>query len=214
MSDQSGDPDKQLNCRPRPWIIHISLEGIQMLKKRTFDFVEQQKLFELMVHPEVLPFVRHKATTIEEYIYMNAQLIEAENRGELMSRIILNQEEQPIGTINLFDMANERGFLGTWLGKEFQGKGYNQLAKLQFLTEVFTTSDVSSVLMSIRKINIGSQKAAAKLPYVTIASDQSRRIFEAINPASDQFELFEIGQSNFFDYVVMKQEQMNVQQIV
>ncbi|HEY4579133.1 MAG TPA: hypothetical protein VIG63_04665 [Savagea sp.] len=51
-----------------------------MLKKRTFDFVEQQKLFELMVHPEVLPFVRHKATTIEEYIYMNAQLIEAENR--------------------------------------------------------------------------------------------------------------------------------------
>lgn len=101
-----------------------------MLKKR--DLADCQELFELMVHPEVFPYVRHKATSIEEYMFITKQLIEAEERGELISRTILDEWGSPIGTISLYDIFDQTGFLGTWLGKPYHGKGYNQLAKDAF----------------------------------------------------------------------------------
>ncbi|MGQ0518443.1 hypothetical protein ACT453_54415, partial [Bacillus sp. D-CC] len=58
-------------------------------------------------------------------------------RGELISRTILDEWGNPIGTITLFDVQEKAGFLGTWLGKPYHGKGYNKLAKDSFFSELF-----------------------------------------------------------------------------
>lgn len=115
-----------------------------------------------MVDPAVFPFVRQKAYSYEEYLFLTKQTIEAEERGELISRTILDEWGNPIGTITLFDVQEKAGFLGTWLGKPYHGKGYNKLAKDSFFSELFYELDIETIFMRIRKINIRSIKAARK----------------------------------------------------
>src|SRR5690606_35290819 len=95
-----------------------------MLKIRELSGHECHALFELMTHPDVFPFLRHKAYSFEEFMFLTKQTIEAEERGELISRTILDEWDNPIGTINLFDIRENAGFLGTWIGKPYHGKGY------------------------------------------------------------------------------------------
>ncbi|CDQ20388.1 hypothetical protein BN982_02727 [Halobacillus karajensis] len=106
-----------------------------MLKKR--DLHDVPVLFEFMSHPEVFPYVRHKASSSDEFYFLTKQTLEAEDRGELISRTILDEWGQPIGTINLFDIQERKGFLATWLGRPYFGKGYNKIAKEAFFEELF-----------------------------------------------------------------------------
>ena len=78
-----------------------------MLKKR--DLHDSHVLYELMVDPAVFPFVRQKAYSYEEYLFLTKQTIEAEERGELISRTILDEWGNPIGTITLFDVQEKAG---------------------------------------------------------------------------------------------------------
>ena len=60
-----------------------------MLKKR--ELHECHALFDLMTHPEVFPFVRHKAASYEEFLFMTKQTMEAEERGEFIhARFLMN----------------------------------------------------------------------------------------------------------------------------
>lgn len=52
-------------------------------------------------------------------------------------QIFLNELGKPIGQIGLFDIQENEGFLGTWIGVPFQGKGHNQIAKELFFSELF-----------------------------------------------------------------------------
>ena len=183
-----------------------------MLKKRTFDAMEQQQLFELMMHPDVFPYVRHKAYSLEEFYGVTEEIVSAEARGELLSRVIYDDEARIAGTINLFDITQNTGFLATWLGKPFQGKGINQRAKRAFLEEVFTTTPIDTVLMCIRHTNIRSQKAAAKLPYVVPASAASWDIFKTVKADSHDFVLLEIPKHLFMHDVAMTSVEMEPQQ--
>lgn len=161
-----------------------------MLKKR--DIHDSHALYEQLVHPDVFPFVRHKANSFEEYLFLTKQTIEAEERGELISRTILDEWGSPIGTISLFDVQDKAGFLGTWLGKPYHGKGYNKLAKDAFFHELFHELDIETIFMRIRKQNIRSTKAAEKLPYVVNANETRASLYEQINGSEDLFNLFEI----------------------
>lgn len=62
-----------------------------MLKKR--DLHDSHVLYDLMVDPAVFPFVRQKAYSYEEFLFLTKQTIEAEERGELISRTILDEWE-------------------------------------------------------------------------------------------------------------------------
>ena len=135
-----------------------------MLKHR--DLAECGALYDLITHPEVFPYVRQKAQTVEEYMFLTKQVMESESQNQLISRTILDEWNQPIGTITLYDIEEQTGYLGTWIGKPYFGKGYNQKAKTAFFTEVFTQTDIHTIFMRIRKENIRSQKAALKSPYV------------------------------------------------
>jgi RimJ/RimL family protein N-acetyltransferase len=159
-----------------------------------------------MSHPEVFPFVRHKAYSYEQFIFMTKQIIEAEERGELVSRTIIDEWGNPIGTINLFDIENNSGFLGTWIGKPFHGKGYNKPAKDEFLNELFYLHEIQTVFMRIRKENIRSQKAAKKLPYVIHANETRKAIYDQLNRSEDKYELFEIPK-DLYAFHVLRQVQ-------
>src|SRR5690625_2979441 len=150
-----------------------------MLKKR--DLHEVPTLFELSSHPDVFPYIRQKAMTVDEYYFLTKQTIEAEQSEQLISRTILDEYEQPIGTINLFDIHEKSGFLATWIGKPYFGKGYNKLAKQLFLDELFFSLDIKTVYMKVRKTNVRSLKAVAKLPYVVYANELYSEVYRAIN---------------------------------
>ncbi|MFS0862689.1 GNAT family N-acetyltransferase [Fredinandcohnia sp. 179-A 10B2 NHS] len=162
-----------------------------MLKKR--ELQDSQALYDLMVHPDVFPFVRHKAYSYEEFLFLTKQTIEAEERGELISRTILDEWGSPIGTINLFDIQDNAGFLGTWLGKPFHGKGYNQPAKDTFFSELFYELDIDTIFMRVKKVNGRSTKAVQKLPYVTLANETRKHIFDKLNAEGDIYNLFEVS---------------------
>jgi RimJ/RimL family protein N-acetyltransferase len=182
-------------------------EGDIMLKKR--ELQDCQALYELMVHPDVFPFVRQKAYSYEEFLFITKQTIEAEERGELISRTILDEWGNPIGTINLFDIQDGAGFLGTWLGKPYHGKGYNQLAKDAFFKELFYELSIETIFMRIRKVNVRSIKAAEKLPYVTFANETRKSLLDEINQGEDIYNLYEISKDNYTLYMMrqLKEEE-------
>jgi len=166
-----------------------------MLKKR--DLSDCPVLFDLMTHPDVYPFVRHKTKQYEEYLFITKQMIEAEERGELISRTILDEWSNPIGTITLYDISNNAGFLGTWLGKPYHGKGFNALAKQQFFEELFFTLNIETIFLRIRKNNVRSLKAALKMPYTLAANETRAALYEEINAEGPIYDLFEISKDHF-----------------
>ncbi|AWE07452.1 N-acetyltransferase [Lysinibacillus sp. 2017] len=167
-----------------------------MLKQR--ELHETADLYELLRHPSVFPYVRHKATSAEEYLFMTKQLIEEELNGITISRTIVDEWGAPIGTISIFDIQDGAGFLGTWLGKPFQGFGYNQKAKLAFLNELFFEHDFNTVFLRIRQENARSQAAALKLPYVVDAQYSNPGLYDQINQGETKFHLFKIPKDLFY----------------
>jgi RimJ/RimL family protein N-acetyltransferase len=169
--------------------------GIHMLKKR--DVHDCHILFELMTHPEVFPFVRQKAYSHDEFVFVTKQTIEAEERGELISRTILDDWGAPIGTINLYDVQNNAGFLGTWIGKPYHGKGYNAPAKDIFFKELFFEQGIETIFMRIRKENIRSIKACEKLPYVVNGNETRTDIYNQLNANGEVYNLYEITKDQY-----------------
>ncbi|CDQ42085.1 GNAT family N-acetyltransferase [Virgibacillus salexigens] len=173
-----------------------------MLKAR--ELHEVPVLFELLRDPAVFPYVRHKAETCDEYYFSTKQTMEAEERGELISRTIVDEYLTPIGTINLFDIEGNYGFLATWIGTPYFGKGYNQQAKEQFFNELFYQFPIEGVFMKVRKTNIRSMKAVMKLPYVTLANAIYPQMYKKVNQDEEMYDLF----------VVTKEQYLSFQQFV
>ncbi|MFE0508279.1 GNAT family N-acetyltransferase [Peribacillus butanolivorans] len=182
-----------------------------MLKKR--DFTDCFSLYEQMTHPDVFPFVRHKVDSYEEYVFVTKHTIEAEETGELISRTILDEWENPIGCISLYDIENGAGFLGTWLGKPYHGKGYNAIAKDAFFKELFFELGMETVFMRIRKKNIRSLKAAEKLPYAVNANETRKSLYDQINHGEDIFDLYEIPK-DLYTFHILRQNDDDEQQLL
>jgi RimJ/RimL family protein N-acetyltransferase len=97
-------------------------------------------------------------------------IVEQEAEGKQYSRMIINEENELIGVITLKELDNvaKTSHIGTWIGHEFWGKGYNELAKLEILHTGFTELGLEYVFAGAKLINIRSQKAQEKLPYMKI----------------------------------------------
>lgn len=175
-----------------------------MLKHR--DLTETNELFQLMVHPTVFPYVRQKATSAEEFLFMTKQLLEEEQLGKTISRTITDDWGQPIGAITLYDIEDGAGFLGTWIGVPYQGMGYNQTAKKEFLTELFFELDFHTVFLRIRRENEKSRRASEKLPYVVSAMESHPALYEEINNGEVKYDLYKIPKDLFYFYLVSEKE--------
>jgi len=134
---------------------------------------------------------------VDEYIFVTKQGMELEEQKQMISRTITDEWGQPIGTISLFDIRDGTGFLGTWIGKPYFGKGYNQTAKDAFFNEVFSQTDIHTIFMRIRQENIRSKKAALKMPYVRPANDHYPEILNEINQNGAIYDLYEIKKENY-----------------
>lgn len=154
-----------------------------------------------MVDPAVFPYVRHKCQSYEEYLFTTKQLItlELEMQKTSISRTIMNELGHPIGTIQLYDIGNRTGFLATWIGAPYFGQGYNRRAKEAFFTELFLEHGIETVFMKVRKQNIRSKKAIAKLPYVQLANDLNPQLYEAINQAQEVYDLYQVERASFWE---------------
>lgn len=170
-----------------------------MLKIR--ELHEVPILFELASHPEVYPYLRHKADTVDEFYFLTKQTIEAEEQGLVISRTILDEFAQPIGTINLFDIDQRSGFLATWLGKPYFGKGYNKMAKELFFDELFFQKGIENVFMKVRKTNIRSLRAVEKLGYAILGNDLFPEIYQAINVNGNIYHLFVVTKEHYASYI-------------
>ncbi|RLL40346.1 N-acetyltransferase [Oceanobacillus piezotolerans] len=169
-----------------------------MLKIR--ELHEVPVLFELMSHPDVFPYVRHKAYTTDEFYFLTKKTIEEEEERKLISRTILDEYQHPIGTINLFDIEDNYGFLATWIGQPFFGKGYNKTAKEQFFDELFYSHDIEGIFMKVRKTNTRSLKAVFKLPYAAFANETYPEVYQRINAKEDVYDLFVITKEQYAAY--------------
>ncbi|MGI1822424.1 GNAT family N-acetyltransferase [Exiguobacterium sp. TRN 1102] len=170
-----------------------------MLKFR--ELTDCAELFELMQHPDVFPYVRQKTVHFDEFLFSTKQIIELEEQGNIISRTITNEYGTPIGTISLFDVESGYGFLGTWLGKPYHGKGYNQVAKEVFFSELFFELDIESVFLKIRKSNERSIAAAEKLPYAFCANEIRSELLAEINQGDVEYVLYEVSKSSFQLYL-------------
>lgn len=166
-----------------------------MLKKR--DLHECYSLYNLMIDPAVFPYVRFKCQSYEEYLFITKQLIVEEEQETSISRTILNEMGQPIGTIDLYNIVNKTGFLSTWIGAPYFGKGYNQRAKKSIFAELFLQYNIETVFMKIRKQNIRSKKAVEKLPYVKLANDISHEVYKSINSMDHIYDLYHVERLGF-----------------
>lgn len=158
-----------------------------------------------MSDPTILPFVRQKASSADEYLFITKQLMEEEEKGKVISRTIVSDFGQPIGTINLFDVDHGAGFLGTWIGSPFQGLGYNKKAKEQFLQELFFELDIQTVFLRIRKHNSKSIRATEKLGYAIKANESHSAIYAEINEIDEVYDLYYIPK-DLFHLTLMQQE--------
>jgi len=152
-----------------------------------------------MVDPAVFPYVREKCQSYEEYLSLTEQSIEQELRETLISRTITNDQGHPIGTIQLYDIANKTGFLATWIGAPYFGQGYNRRAKESFFTELFLGHGIETVFLKIRKHNIRSIKAIEKLPYVELANEHNPRIYRSINSMQPIYDLYRVERARFLE---------------
>ena len=66
------------------------------------------------------------------------------------------------------DGINKTCHIGTWIGHQYWGKGYNALAKSEILYIAFTVLDLEYVIAGSKLSNIRSQKAQENLPYIRI----------------------------------------------
>lgn len=156
-------------------------------------------LYDLVKEENVIKYVRHKPSSLENYLEIMEMLISLEEKNECISRVIVF-EGKPIGTISLFDISFNNGFLATWIGNEYQGKGYNQMAKDLFFEECYSKYNINTIFMKIRKENIKSQKSALKMNFVEKAcSILYIDVYKEINKEEPIYELFFVNKDAFLE---------------
>lgn len=93
--------------------------------------------------------------------------LEQFKKQEWLSFVIINNEtNEIIGSTSFLGISlyNKRVEIGaTWLGKEFQGKGFNIPSKYLLLTYAFETLDLERVELKTDELNLQSRKAIEKI---------------------------------------------------
>lgn len=93
-----------------------------------------------------------------------------EKSGNTLSRLILNENDQLIGmtTLMFIDKAKNSCHIGSWIGHDYWGQGYNLSSKIEILKIAFLELKLDIVFAGARAVNIRSQKAQEKLPFIKL----------------------------------------------
>jgi RimJ/RimL family protein N-acetyltransferase len=137
---------------------------------RPHDFAYAERIFTLVTDPAVNEQLGLRDQSVEDTKSFIQHITQEEQAGKSVSRVIFNENDELIGVTTLMFINRElrRCHIGSWLGKEYWGKGYNQLAKEAILRIAFLELELDVVFAGAKQSNIRSQKAQEKLPYVSL----------------------------------------------
>ncbi|MBK3494979.1 GNAT family N-acetyltransferase [Viridibacillus sp. YIM B01967] len=98
----------------------------------------------------------------------------AEREGQQYSRVIINSVLEIVGVTTLKEIDHDSKIchIGTWIAEPYWGVGYNEKAKEMILYKAFEYLKLDYVFAGARVENIRSQKAQAKLPYITLSVEE------------------------------------------
>jgi RimJ/RimL family protein N-acetyltransferase len=73
--------------------------------------------------------------TVEDTKKFVKNIIKEEKDGKTVSRVIFDENDDVIGitTLMFIDYEKKSCHIGTWIGYEYWGKGYNQASKIEIL---------------------------------------------------------------------------------
>ncbi|GIN85942.1 N-acetyltransferase [Heyndrickxia sporothermodurans] len=134
------------------------------------DVKYAERMFELSSTPEVSNALGLKISDVQDTINFIGFVRKEEEAGRSYSRVIYDNYEGLIGVITLkdIDLGRKSCHIGTWIGHEYWGKGYNQWAKKEILKTAFQVLNLQYVFAGAKKENKRSLKAQEKLPYIRL----------------------------------------------
>lgn len=138
------------------------------LKQHDIQYAEE--IHRLSQAPEVKNALGLPMQSVEDTMDFIALVREEERQHKTVSRVIFNEDDQLIGitTLMFIDLDKKRCHIGSWIGHEYWGQGYNLLSKIQILKIAFEQLQLDVVFAGARTVNIRSQKAQEKLPFMTL----------------------------------------------
>ncbi|MGB8956371.1 MAG: GNAT family N-acetyltransferase [Tumebacillaceae bacterium] len=128
------------------------------------------RIFELVMNPHVSGALGLSNQSSEDTKRFIRNVIEKEEQGLQISRVILDEQGDVAGITDLMFINREEkhAHIGSWIRYDYWGKGYNQAAKEAILTIAFQQLGLEIVFAGARATNIRSQKAQEKLPYFSL----------------------------------------------
>lgn len=143
------------------------MKSVQLIK-HDLQYVEE--INRLCQAREVREALGLPEQTIEQTKQFFQQMVKEEEKGKTVSRLILNEKGTCIGitTLMFIDYEKMSCHIGSWLGVDYWGQGYNLLSKIALLHTAFHELNLNFVFAGARVVNIRSQKAQEKLPFITL----------------------------------------------
>lgn len=124
--------------------------------------------------PEVKNALGLPTQSVEDTENFIINTLMEESEGKTISRLILNEEDQLIGitTLMFIDQSNKQCHIGSWIGVDYWGQGYNLASKIELLKIAFEYLHLEVVFAGARTVNLRSQKAQEKLPFISLNIEQ------------------------------------------
>ncbi len=128
------------------------------------------EIYRLSSVPQVKDALGLPDGTVEDTKQFIQRVLAEEAEGKTVPRVILDEEGRLVGLTDLMfiDYKKKSCHIGTWIGHEYWGQGFNKTSKLAILQIAFEELGLDRVFAGARKINIRSQKAQEKLPFIRL----------------------------------------------
>jgi RimJ/RimL family protein N-acetyltransferase len=138
------------------------------------DLRYAKEIFELSSNPGVKDVLGIKVDKIEDTIEFINFIVEEDKQGKVISRVILNENDEVVGHTALkhIDRGDGTCHIGTWIGVPFWGRGYNEASKIAILKMAFDKLNMDFVFAGAKVSNIRSRRAQEKLPYMTFGVEK------------------------------------------
>lgn len=143
------------------------MKKIKLVKQRE-EYCEE--IHRLSSAPQVKDALGLPDGTSEDTRRFIQRVLAEEQAGATIPRVILNEEDKLIGLTDLMfiDRQKKSCHIGTWIGHDYWGRGYNEASKLAMLQIAFEELELDYVFAGARAVNIRSQKAQEKLPFIRL----------------------------------------------
>ncbi|MBY7122213.1 GNAT family N-acetyltransferase [Bacillus sp. 16GRE42] len=127
-------------------------------------------IFKLSSDPHIKNALGITVEKIEDTKAFLLFAIEEERQKRSLSRMIVNEENEIIGltTLKHINFEKKQSHIGSWLGYQYWGKGYNEAAKKEIFKIAFLDLQLSYVFAGAKTNNVRSLKAQEKLPYISL----------------------------------------------